>query len=289
MLVDLINTPNQDGTRLDGALFTPPPDVGRQGPVDAVLLSHGSGGNFYNHATLEMAEDLRGHGYTCLALNTIAHDVVWPNPTDGSYQGTAYEILDHTALDVKAGIDYLADLGYRNIAIIGHSMGAVRVAYYAATQEDQRVVAVIPVSPVRLSSSYYLASEDAEEFQLIMQKAAQLEAAGKADELMKVNFPIPHLFSAAAYQDKHGPAERYNLITLAPNITIPMFILAGSLETHTRLRDLAQDMVNAAVNCPRAEYTIIDGGDHALNNRKPDASAMVLRWLASLAPQRVRA
>lgn len=165
-------------------------------------------------------------------------------------------------------------------------MGAVKVAYYAAVEADERVSTVVPVSPVRLSCSYYLESEDVEEFQRNLEQADRLEAEGKALELMKVNFPIREIFSAASYLDKHGPAERYNLVTLAPRIRVPLFTIAGSLETHTRLRDMAHDLA-AAVNSPRAEYLVIEGGDHSLNNNRQKASGAVLNWLASLSPQRV--
>ena len=287
MLVDLMSTITSDGVNLDGAFFAPPDGEAMKGPVDAVLLIHGSSGNFYRPATKGMAEDLRDQGYACLALNSTARDTVWFNQADGEYYGNAFEILDRSRLDLRAGIDYLWELGYRKIALLGHSMGAVRVAYYASTEPDDRVVAVMPISPVRLSYSYYLASEDAPEFQAILEKADQLEAEGKSQELMAVNFPISQMFSAAAYLDKHGPAERYNLVTLAPKIKVPMLAVAGSLETHTRLRDMAQDLAVAAVNSPRAESVIIEGGNHSLNNCRAEASAAVLNWLASLAAQPV--
>ena len=260
MLVDLMSTTTSDGIVLDGAFFAPEPGTSRKGPVDAVLLIHGSGSRFYASFTLEMAEDLRAQGYACLALNTRGHDTVWVDREDGTHHGNAFEILD-----LRAGIDYLCELGYGNIGILGHSMGAVKVAYYSAIEQDDRVTTVIPVSPVRLSYSYYMESEDAEEFQTIIQQAGQMEAEDKALELMTVNFPIPETFTAAAYLDKHGPAERYNLVSLAPRVKMPMFVLAGSLETHTRLRDIAQDLALAAVNSPRAEYLIVDGGRHAQN------------------------
>jgi alpha-beta hydrolase superfamily lysophospholipase len=287
MFVDLMSTTTSDGIVIDGAFFEPARALSRQGPVDALLLIHGSGGRFYAPATKAMAQDLREQGYACLALNTRGHDTVWVNRQDGTPYGNAYEILDTSRLDLRAGIDYLRELGYRRIGILGHSMGAVKVAYYAATEDDERVAAVIPVSPVRLSYSYYLASPDAAEFQRNLEQADQMEAEGKALELMKVNFPIKEIFSAASYLDKHGPAERYNLITLAPQIKIPMFVMAGSLETHTRLRDMARDLAMAAINSPRAEYVVLEGGDHSLNNRRKEASAAVLDWLASLSPQRV--
>ena len=287
MIVDLMSTTTSDGIQLDGAFFAPQASSSPMGAVDSILLEHGSRGNFCSAGTKYMAEDLRVRGYGCLALNSAAHDTVWSNASN--HYGNAFEILDRSRLDVRAGVDYLWELGYRRIGILGHSMGAVRVTYYAATEADPRVAAVIPVSPVRLSYSYYMASRDAAEFQSIVQQAGQLEAEGKAHELISVNFPITQLFSAASYLDKHGPEERYNLINLAPKITIPMFVLGGSLETHTRLLDMAGDLAPAAVNSPGVRCVIVEGGDHGLNNRREEAAAAVQIWLASLASQPVGA
>jgi alpha-beta hydrolase superfamily lysophospholipase len=282
MLVDLIRLKAADGIELDGAYFAPDADATAAGPIDAVLCIHGSGRNFYTLATAQMAEDLRQQGYGALTLNTRGHDTVWVDRATGVAEGNAYEILDNNRQDMRAGIDYLEQLGYRRIAIIGHSMGAVKVAYYAAMEDDARVAAVIPVSPVRLSCSYYLESADAAEFQANLDTADRMEAEGRAMDLFSVDFPIKEIFSAAAYLDKHGPPERYNIIQHAPKIRVPLFVLAGSLETHTRLLDVPQDMIIAAVNSPRAEYQILEGGVHSLNNVLPEASAAVLNWLGSL-------
>ncbi|PKB66282.1 MAG: hypothetical protein BZY81_07585 [SAR202 cluster bacterium Io17-Chloro-G4] len=285
MLVDLISVNNADGIRLDGAFFAPSIDTEPTGPVDAILLFHGSRGNFSEPNTRTMAEDLRQMGYACLALNTTAHDTVWNDAATGLNYGNAYEILDETRGDINAGVDYLWDAGYRRIALLGHSMGAVRVAYYAATQADRRVAAVIPISPVRLSYAYYMSSGDSQEFSDLIRRAQELEAAGNGRELFDAHFPIKQLFSATSYLDKHGPEERYNLINLAPKIEIPMFVVGGSLETHTRLLNMAKDLADAAVNSPLAGYVIIDGGEHSIANKKKESSTTVLRWLASLTAQ----
>ena len=151
--------------------------------VDAALCIHGSGRNFYTPATAAMAQDLRRRGYAALTLNTRGHDTLWMDRQTGAAYGNAYEILDDSRQDLRAGIDYLHGLGYRRIAILGHSMGAVKVAYYAAVADDPRVAAVIPVSPVRLSCSYYLESEDAAEFRANLETADRMEAEGRALEL----------------------------------------------------------------------------------------------------------
>lgn len=284
MLVDLITITTGDGMTLDGIFCEPAAGAAPKGPVDAMLLIHGSGGSFYRVATKAMAEDLRNQGYACLAINTKGHDTVWSPQGSGQYYGNALEILDNSRYDLRAGIDYLWEKGYRNIGLLGHSMGAVKVGYYAATEDDDRIATVIPISPVRLSYSYYMESEDADEFQGIIAHADQMEAEDRAQELMEVRFPIAQMFSAASYLDKHGPAERYNLVALAPRISVPMLVMGGEQETHTRLKDCPQDMVTAAVNSPRAEYHIVPGGNHSLLNSMDKASARVLEWLASLAP-----
>ena len=46
MLVDLINVVNDDGVKLDGVFLTPKNGSSAGWPVDAVLLIHGSTGNF---------------------------------------------------------------------------------------------------------------------------------------------------------------------------------------------------------------------------------------------------
>ena len=282
MLVDLIRLTAADGVELDGAFFEPSPEAKPDGPIDAVLCIHGSGRAFYTAATANMANDLRNRGYAALTLNTRGHDTVWVDRQTGVAEGNAYEILDTGRQDLRAGIDYLAGLGYQRIGILGHSMGAVKVAYYAATEADNRVAAVIPVSPVRLSCSYYLESEDADEFRANLETADRMEEEGRALDLFYVDFPIKEMFSAAVYLDKHGPLEKYNVIQHSPNIRVPMFVLSGSLETHTRLLDVPQDMITAAVNSPRAEYLVLEGGNHSLTNMMPEAGAAVLDWLASL-------
>jgi len=289
MLVDLIRLTAADGMELDGAFFEPSPNAKPDGPIDAVLCIHGSGRAFYTAATANMADDLRNRGYAALTLNTRGHDTVWVDRQTGVAEGNAYEILDTGRQDLRAGIDYLAGLGYQRIGILGHSMGAVKVAYYAATEGDDRVAAVIPVSPVRLSCSYYLESEDADEFRANLETADRMEEEGRALDLFYVDFPIKEMFSAAAYLDKHGPLEKYNVIDHAPNIRVPMFVLSGSLETHTRLLDVPQDMITAAVNSPRAEYLVLEGGNHSLTNMMPEAGAAVLDWLASLSSAGVSA
>ena len=288
MLVELVSFLNDDGLGLDGAFYPPTGEIDRAGMVDALLLLHGSRGNFYDDTTKSMAEDLSAQGYACLPLNTNAHDTAWYDPGSQEFKGNAFEMLDSTCIDIQAGIDHLTERGYQRIGLLGHSMGAVRVVYYSATHDDSRVSTIIPISPVRLSYSYFMESEDAEEFSANIKIARRLVSSGEPQALLRVNHPIPQLFSAHSFLDKHGPEEKYNLINHAHRIRVPMLTLNGSLETHSRLRDMAQDLATAAINSPNCKALMIDGGEHALGNRTGEASESVLEWLSTITPERAR-
>ena len=233
MLVDLIRLAAPDGIELDGAYFAPSAGSQPAGPIDAALCIHGSGRNFYTAATANMAEDLRQQGYGALTLNTRGHDTVWMDRATGVAEGNAFEILDNSRQDLRTGIDYLAGRATGGIAIIGHSMGAVKVAYYAAVEDDPRVAAVIPVSPVGLSCSYYLESGDAAEFRANLETADRMEAGRPRAGFVLRRLSHQGDVLGSGVPDKQGPAERYNVIQHAPQIRAPLFVLSGSQETHT--------------------------------------------------------
>ena len=61
-----------------------------------------------------------------------------------------------------------------------------------------------------------------------------------------------------------------------------MLTLNGSLETHSRLRNMAQDLAAAAINSPNCKTLMIDGGEHSLVNRTDEASEAILEWLSTI-------
>ena len=73
------------------------------------------------------------------------------------------------------------------------------------------------------------------------------------------------------------------MINHAHGIRGPMLTLNGSLEPHSRLRDMAQDLAAAAVNSQKSETLMVEGGEHSLVNRTTEASDAVHKWLAALA------
>jgi len=280
MQTELVQATTNDGIPLDGAFFAAEGLPSQKRALDAVLLVHGSGGNFYSKLLLAVAQGLRQAAYPSVSFNTTGHDLVWGAPE--KLMGNAHEILDRCRLDIKAGIDWLEGRGYKRIGIFGHSMGAVKVVYYQATERDQRVAAVISSSPVRLSHSSFLTTEGADEHRRNIDRAQSLINEGRPDDVFPVSFPMPHLFSARSYLDKHGPDERYNLVKYVKDVRCPLLIMAGSLEDHPRLRNCAVDMHELVKDRAEASLVIQQGADHGYTGMLDRLADKVVSWVARL-------
>jgi predicted alpha/beta-fold hydrolase len=172
MQVELVHATTSDGVGLDGTFVAPQDVAPGDRPVDALLLIHGSAGNFYRSGIQSLATRFRDASYPVASFNTRGHDIIWS--AGGKLLGHAYEVVDDCRLDLDASISWLANRGYGRIGILGVSLGAVKVTYYQARTKDTRVAAVMAVSPPRFSYSYYLASEDGDAFHRFYQQAKDL-------------------------------------------------------------------------------------------------------------------
>ncbi len=250
-MLQLVQVVTADGIRLDGvlegALETPSAQLAADQPslavVDAWLLLHGTGSNFYSGALLGgLATRLAGGGATVLRVNTRGHDQVSAayTPRGPRWIGAAFERVADSPLDIAAWIKLLIERGHQRIGILGHSLGAVKAIYalnqfHGGNQVDspeqqaepadltplRNVVALAAVSPPRLSYSHYAASIRSSVFLPIFERAAALVAAGQSDTLLEVNFPLRYIVSAGAYVDRYGPPERYNVLNLLGAPPVP--------------------------------------------------------------------
>lgn len=300
MNVDLVNTQTSDGVVLSGAWRRPTasPALG----VDAVIMHHGVGGNFYNPSFLDTVGDrLLAEGCAVLRVNNRGHDIAY-NPSradsanyaqtlasrrDRGPLGAAYEIVDESRLDWRAWIDFAEAAGYQRIAVWGHSLGAVKTIYYCANEVDARVRCAIASSPPRQRYRAYLTTPKADEFLANMRRSDDLIEAGEPHGLMSVNVPNPNVFTAATYVDKYGPAERYDIYKHLPNVHLPMLLTLGGEEGATpdsgdalSMWGNAQDLRASADAQANLTFNLIDGGDHFYTGHVADLWEVARAWLA---------
>src|SRR5438128_1162149 len=130
MHVELVRTTTRDGVRLDGAFQAAAGGAGLG--LDGACLVHGTGGSFYS---------------SVLLANTRGHDVVSNAATaqGGRHLGAAYEVVDDCRHDLAAWLDWLRQRVGSRLALIGHSLGAVKCLYATAHEPQAGVGAAVAV------------------------------------------------------------------------------------------------------------------------------------------------
>jgi pimeloyl-ACP methyl ester carboxylesterase len=289
MLAELVRTTTADGLRLDGAFRAAGEGQVRRRPT--VIVLHGVGGNFYQSSTFEpLLPKLQAAGYPTLTVNTRGHDSVFGAQLGNVRKrlGAAYEIVDDCRQDIAAWIKFLASRGHERVILLGHSLGAIKAVYAQANDKHANVVAVIAVSPPRLSYTAFThaqavagITQEGSHFLESMSIARQLAKEGAGDELFTAKFPFPLLITADSYIDKYGPAERYNILEFTSQLTCPTLFTYGS-------KELAQggiafaglpELINKLPSRALREVITIDAADHFYTGVQEQLAERVGEWL----------
>ncbi|HEX5102845.1 MAG TPA: alpha/beta hydrolase family protein, partial [Pirellulaceae bacterium] len=224
-------------------------------------------------------------GVTVLNVNTRGHDSVFGASLGNIRRrfGAAYEIVDECRHDIAAWIEFLVSRGHVRIALIGHSLGAIKAVYAQAHERWREVAAVIAASPPRLSYAAFINAPESSTFFESFSTAEQMAKEGRAEDLFTSKFPFPLLITANAYIDKYGPAERYNILGFAADLPCPALFIYGSKELEHGGIAFA-GLPEALSSLPRAaprQIVAIDGADHLYTGLGEQLAAEIASWLRS--------
>ena len=132
----LLSYKTDDGFRVDALLITP--DFGSEDELYStpiVINVHGVLGNFLARGTPKILPPaMMDKGYSTLSINTRM-----------GFFGQIYGegIFDETVLDIEESVRVLQAEGFRNIYILGYSLGANLAVYYAFKNPDSGVKGLI--------------------------------------------------------------------------------------------------------------------------------------------------
>jgi hypothetical protein len=279
VLVDLVQTTTNDGVRLDASYqaVASPPTL----PLDAAVLVHGTGGNFYSSTLFDaLAERLLVLGVGVLRVNTRGHDLMSMATTarGGRRYGAAYEELSGCIHDLPAWVDWLKKQGRSRIGLIGHSSGALKCLYSQAYVPDPAVTRLVAISPPRLSYSWFVQSENGAEFLNTFGQAQALVDSGEPAHLLDVRLPLPFVITAAGYVEKYGPNESYNYLKFIDRLRCSILCTFGEVEVagNMAFRGAPEAVVEAA---PGVRVVTIPGADHFYSGVREALMACVEGWL----------
>lgn len=282
MLVDLVQTMTSDGVRLDGILQTPP--AGPAPRLDGFCLVHGTGSNFYSSTLFDaFAERVLAQGSAVLRINTRGHDVMSNAHTTrgGRRLGAAYEVVDDCRHDLAAWGAWLADRVGPRIALVGHSLGAVKCLYAAAHDPRVQPACIVAISPPRLSYAWFCGSPEGPQFLASYAEADRLVQAGQPQALIEVKLPLPLAIAAGGYVEKYGPEERYNYLRFLPSVSSPTLITLGSIEVENNMafRGLPEALTRLRERNAKLAHELIAGADHFYTGVREALSVRIESWL----------
>ena len=285
----LVSTTTDDGVTLHGALYAEAGEgespASSTRPVDVVLAWHGVGGNFYSGRMFAaLRESLQAQGVALLCANTRGHDLMYTAAVGGKPKrlGAAYEIVDECRHDLRAWVGWLGRHGLERVGLLGHSLGAIKAIYAQAAESLPGVRRLISLSAPSLTQRRLLGSAMGDRFREDCDVARRLIEAGRPDELFEARVPFPLLISAAAHQDKYGPADRYDILAALPKLETRSLLMYGSLElpspngAFANLPEQIEQLGNAR-QCLTVE--VMRGADHFYSGRHAAVASRVSNWL----------
>ena len=278
--MELIAFRAADGMELHGALHP------AGSPTDrAAVFLHGAGSNFYGCSLLKSLRPMLDRlGCGLFSINTRGHDLACTlrAPQGGRWGGAAFETVDECRHDIRGAIDCLVERGHRRIALIGHSLGALKAIYSQAFDPHDTVSHIVAISPPRLSYEAFARGPRRREFLTLMSRAKQLVAAGEGEHLLHVTIPLPLLITAAGYVDKYGPAERYNLLRFTANVIQPMQLIFGQQEVTSQSEAFGglDETLRQLVDEHQRDWLIrvIPNADHFYTGCSEALTAEIERW-----------
>ncbi len=286
MTSELSRVRTADGVDLEG-LFYRPEERQSNSHIDAYLLIHGTGSNFYGPGLLEtFCQQVVGDGIACLRVNTRGHGII--NRLMGQrLGGAAYESIDDCRLDIAAWTNYLVDQGFCRIGLVGHSMGGVKAIYSQAREPQSAIDCLVALSPPRFHYARLAADPGSERFRDDFRRATDLCANGHGDRLIHVQQPLSLTLTAQGFLEKYGPDDHYDFVRFAPQLKTPTLILLGTrtVKSSPAFAGLPDDLRGLNESVPNLTFRLVDGANMAYSPEPEIAYRYTQDWLSRITPE----
>lgn len=281
---ELVYVESEDGLLLEGVVIRP---AGIEAMPVPVVWIHGFTGKFYSLSTVTIGRELAARGFTFVAGNNRGHDVgARLRMRDGRtlLAGGWWERIDESPHDVGAWVRFAAELegidGRRppGIALLGHSLGALKAPYYQAQRQDSRVLGLICASP-----PMKLRQPDPERLAL----AERMVAEGRGEDLLprdpaRGGNPISAQTVAARSGDRRDVYGVLSVDPLIAKVRCPIFAFFGSEEPEIGSAPDLEFIRRNATAAPRVQTRMFEGANHSYTGHEAEVAAALAAWVATL-------
>jgi pimeloyl-ACP methyl ester carboxylesterase len=275
---EIVYTETEDGLLLEGVLMRPRDEIAQ--PL-ALVWVHGLTSKFYAPTEIKVGRGVVDAGYTVISGNNRGHDFgsrVRRRAGEVLLGGGGWELFDESPRDVAAWIGFAQSLGFERVALLGHSLGALKVTYYQAQRRDPRVAGVVAASPPLRAGRF-----DSK----LVALAQQMVADGHGQDLLPWGSTAAGAgtMSAATYLHRVNIGfDFYGVDVPEPavsRIECPLLVLFGTENDVGTADDLELIRRNAS-SAARVDTAMIAGGDHGYTGQEAQVAGILVEWLGRL-------
>lgn len=229
----------------------------------AVLLVHGVLQTGKHLVVRPLAELLARKGYPTLSI-TLSHGVT--RRTDPLTCDSLHIFaLEDSVPEIRTWLKWLRDRGHPSAVLMGHSLGANQVLYYAVKAGDIYVRALVSIALVQSGREHLIRLFErtkGKNFDGVVIEAQRLAATGNEERLLTVPFFAcsQARVSVRAFLSYFGPDAPGKPATLLPSVRIPYLAAHGSADT--RASALAPEVRVLQRGNTAFRWTEIQAADH---------------------------
>lgn len=289
MSISKVYFTTEDNLKLTGLLYMPESRgvFGKFFKTDKVVIFiHGMYSNCLKKRDDILGEKLNEAGYAYFTFNNRGAEV--GNLNKESLYGTSFESPYEGKYDIDAAIKAMEKRGFRNINILGHSLGCSKVLnWYPSRKYNINSVGLLSLTA--LSDKYrQVAGEKAYKMAMTVAKLKISKGDGKkllpsefyprpiCSETLIALFDSESEFNTVFYEDKDWKAESLN------GISEPLFMRYGTInETITKTPDEIVKLIKGLVVNDKLDVNYIEGADHSYHGKECELANQYIEFLNS--------
>ncbi len=289
----LANIKTRDGIILEGITILPRRKtktalIPHSGTGDAKRLAliwlHGLSSRFSSGQRMihELSSACKTAGIGYFKFNMRGHNIA--SRSSNTIIGAGFERFEDCTHDIRAMIRFARAQGFTNIILAGHSTGANKAVYYAATSKDKSIKGLVLLGAI----------SDIVAFQKEMGKKKFAAASAIANRLRKnprALMPLEYgLFSARRFWSLCNPGQNEDTFpyydtkrkwTAFENIKVPMQIIIGNHDEHLDRKPTNYLAIfqSHALLTKAFHGIIIKGANHGFRRKEKEVAGAVVEWI----------
>lgn len=274
-----------DGVKINGYLMS-------SNNKSVLIEIHGMSSNCFKKREKEIAKTLNNIGIDAICIDTRGSEIVKYikyNDVRKELAGTAYEDVEESYYDLMGAIRYALSLGYKDIYLQGHSLGATKVVYTYTKMKEKQVEELKNIKGIILLSLVDIPDMFKTYFsKKYLSYAEEKEKNGQVLELMPHDafihpISVKTYLKYAKYNSKINFAqysnENYDFDTLN-KIDVPLFMRWGN--DNELIRKSAQEQVELmrrVIKKKDVDINFIDGANHSYNGKETELANDIATFL----------